>query len=174
MILRTIVVGLSVFGGIFLATSANAADGWSTRAANMRTCASVRCPRILTIPARARVWVFYCERWCRVSFAGRRGFAHGRYIRITGYYHRPPSVIVPPPIYRQPPIFRTPPIYRRPPKYRRPPVFRRPPIYRPPRRRRPPPIFWPPPRRRTPPIHRPHVRKQPPPDFWPPLYRQHR
>ncbi len=117
MSVRAIVAGLVVFTGSIFASSAKAEEGWATRAVNMRTCASVRCPKILTIPAGARVWVYYCDRWCRVRFAGRRGYAYGRYIEIAGYY-RPPTIIIPPPIFRHPPIFHPPPRYRPPRRYR--------------------------------------------------------
>ncbi|WP_421858025.1 SH3 domain-containing protein [Oricola sp.] len=87
-------VGVGILAASAFATPAEAATGWTTTAVNMRTCGSTKCPRILTIPARAPVRVHWCGRWCLVDFAGRRGYAYGRYVR-TGVYSRPPVVIVP-------------------------------------------------------------------------------
>ncbi|MEZ5811282.1 MAG: hypothetical protein R3D45_07670 [Rhizobiaceae bacterium] len=126
MLIRGIFAGLGALAGLAFTTPGEAADGWTTRAVNMRTCAGTRCPRILTIPEGARVWVYYCDLWCHVFYAGHRGFAFGRYIALE-YYREPPVVIVPPPVYREPPVYHPPPRYRPPPPRKRPPPRRLPP-----------------------------------------------
>lgn len=101
MILRSLFLAASVVAGIFFAQSANAATGYTTVALNLRTCASASCPRITTIPAGARVWIHSCDGWCDLTYAGRRGFAHGKYIVAGVYAPAPPRVyITPPRIYR--------------------------------------------------------------------------
>lgn len=120
MLIRGILVGLGALAGLTFSTPGEAADGWATRAVNMRTCGSTRCPKILTIPAGAKLWVYYCDGWCSVYYAGHRGFAFGRYIALEGY-REPPVVIVPPPVYREPPVYHPPPRYRPPPRKRKPP-----------------------------------------------------
>lgn len=124
MLIRSLLIGIGLAGGLVYSQPATAAtDGWATRAVNMRVCPSVRCARILTIPARARVRVYGCERWCEVRFAGRDGFVSARYITLGGYRRVPPPIYrVPPPFYRHDPL---PPYYRwrpRPPRYRPPPA----------------------------------------------------
>ncbi len=120
MLLRLLAIAVGLSGTVYSIPSADAATrGWATRAVNMRICPSVRCARILTIPAGARVRVYYCRRWCEVRFAGRHGFAYSRYIAIGGYRELPP-----PTSWWRPPFYRwDPPRYRwRPgPPYIRPP-----------------------------------------------------
>ena len=101
MIGRALLVGLGILAGFAFTAPAEASTGWTTTAVNMRTCGSARCPRILTIPARAPVHVHWCGRWCLVEFAGRTGYSHSRYISHRQYrqyrqYRRPPVIIVPP------------------------------------------------------------------------------
>lgn len=129
--LAFLVASLSVM--LLAGTAANAAPGRATADVNMRTCGSTSCARITTIPAGAPVDVIYCDGWCELYYAGRRGFAYGAYIAVGGYDPAPP------PVYRAPPRTR---IYTVPP----PPVYRYyrpyywdydPPRYRPRKPRRP-------------------------------------
>ena len=106
MRLRPLFYAVSV-AGVMAASAASAATGWATGNVNMRVCPSTGCGKILTIPAGASVHVYSCRRWCEVGYAGRRGFASGRYITVGGYRPAPPRVYVPavpvphPPVYRR-------------------------------------------------------------------------
>lgn len=128
MFIRAILFGITIIAGITFSSLAKADQARTTAAVNMRTCGSVSCPVILTIPARATVWVYYCNRWCNVSYAGRRGFIYGRYLGYSGYSLRGGPIYRPPyygwsfwwgwgPVYR-PPHYRRPPVYRAVPHYR--------------------------------------------------------
>jgi len=148
MPIRSLFFAAGVAAGTLIASSAGAEPGYATAPVNMRTCPSITCPRILTIPAGARVDVYDCDIWCELRYAGRDGFAHGRYIAISGYRPLPPPIYrpLPPPIYRPlpPPIYR--PLPPRPPRFRRPPPAPAPPPAPPPEPPPPPgPLPGPPP-----------------------------
>lgn len=160
-----LIFGTAIMAGMMFTPAAKAATGWAVVAVNMRTCASVRCPRILTIPEGARLWVHDCDIWCDVDYRDRRGFVYGRYIAFDGY--RGP-IYSWPPVYTRPPIYIVPPIYEPPPYYRPPPYYPPPPRYRPP----PPPKQPPPPKPpgATPPQTNWKPRQIPPPQSDLPRY----
>jgi hypothetical protein len=63
---------------------AQAAWGQATGNVNMRTCASVQCAKITTVPAGAQVWVDGSQNgWYQVNFNGRQGFVSGNYIAVA-------------------------------------------------------------------------------------------
>jgi uncharacterized protein YraI len=104
VIVRSLAIAATLLAGSAMASTASAAEGWATASVNMRTCASTRCARILTIPAGARVEVLRSGSWYEVIYAGRRGWASGSYIALggqpaptyqysyPGYYYDYPSV----------------------------------------------------------------------------------
>lgn len=83
--------------GALAAAAANAAPGWATGNVNLRTCASVQCAKLTTIPVGARVEVLACGGWCEVIYAGYHGFASARYIQAGYVQPAPPPVYVHPP-----------------------------------------------------------------------------
>ena len=97
MPLRPLLYAAGLAVGLLAAPAASASPGWATGNVNMRSCPGTGCGKILTIPRGARVEVYSCRGWCDVSYAGRRGFASGRYISV-GSYRRPPPVAVPVPV----------------------------------------------------------------------------
>jgi uncharacterized protein YraI len=80
MLVRAIMFASAIIAGMTLSAGAKADGGWATTAVNMRTCGSVRCPVILTIPAGAPVRLYDCDSWCDVEYEDRRGMVYGRYI----------------------------------------------------------------------------------------------
>jgi len=92
---------LSLAGGLAAAVlcsaAAQAVPGMATGNVNMRTGPSTGYAVITTIPVGAPVEVHRCDRWCEVSYAGRRGWASGNYI-ASGYAVQPVPV-VPPTVY---------------------------------------------------------------------------
>lgn len=81
MRLRALALGAVAATMVAVPTIANAAWGQATGSVNMRTCASVQCAKITTVPAGARVWVEGAlGSWYQVNFNGRQGFVSGNYI----------------------------------------------------------------------------------------------
>ena len=75
-------------GGLTLADSAQAANGYTTGDVNMRTGPGVNYPRIAVIPRGAAVTIRGCvrnHRWCDVSWRGWRGWVSARYLAWTRY-----------------------------------------------------------------------------------------
>jgi hypothetical protein len=88
MPVRALHFAIAIIAAMTLSPNAWADGGWTTTAVNMRTCGSVRCPVILTVPARATVEVYHCNSWCSVSHAGRSGYMYARYIEYSGPVYR--------------------------------------------------------------------------------------
>ena len=93
-------IALIVFlTGLLFATSAYAANGYTTANLNMRTGPSVHYPRITVIPVGSAVSIYDCtpgHRWCSVGWRGYRGWASGRYLQFVDYR---PRIYAPPDIY---------------------------------------------------------------------------
>ncbi len=97
MIVRFIAF-LSLLLGLLAATSAHAANGYTTGNVNMRAGPGVSYARIVVIPVRSAVAIENCTqaaRWCLVRWRGYRGWVSGRYLRFS----QPRSRIIAPPPY---------------------------------------------------------------------------
>lgn len=83
---------------------AEAAWGYVTGASalNLRTCASVSCARITSMPYGARVWIMGSTGgWYQLNYNGAVGYASGRYVS-TGVA-APPPYFGPAPFVGRPP-----------------------------------------------------------------------
>ena len=73
-----------IFGSALVAPNiASAATAYTSGNLNMRTGPGTHYGRVLVIPAGAPVALSRCLRgrsWCKVSFAGYRGWVSGRYL----------------------------------------------------------------------------------------------
>jgi uncharacterized protein YraI len=90
--LRHLVIAAGLAAAAFSASAAMAATGWATADVNMRSCGGTRCAKILTIPAGSALQVESCDSWCRVVFAGRRGYVSARYVRVAAAEPAPPVI----------------------------------------------------------------------------------
>jgi uncharacterized protein YraI len=78
-------------GLVLLPHVAEAAWGTATGSVNMRTCASIQCPRITVVPRGAQVWIGGSQGgWLYVTFAGRAGYVSGTYIGTAYAQAAPP------------------------------------------------------------------------------------
>jgi uncharacterized protein YraI len=90
MALRSIATAGMVAAALALsAAAAEAAPGRATGAVNMRTGPGTGYARITTIPAGARIQVYDCGSWCRVTYAGRSGWVSAGYVATGGPRMRP-------------------------------------------------------------------------------------
>lgn len=89
---KTLIVG-AMAAGMLAPVAAEAA--YVTGSVNLRTGPGTNYPRIVTIPAGARIQVNNCSSWCSVRYGGMRGFVSASYVSGTAgprppAFHRPP------------------------------------------------------------------------------------
>ena len=111
MNLRTLAIGAATALGV-LAVPQVASAAWGTvtgaSTLNLRSCASVTCPRVAVMPYGARVWISGSQGgWYYLTYNGVPGYASGRY--ITTAVAGGPPVYGGPPMYRPPVVFQPPP-----------------------------------------------------------------
>jgi len=88
--------------------AADAAWGVVTGAGalNLRSCASVDCDVVATMPSGAQVWIDGSEGgWYRVNYNGVVGYASGRYIAAAGGGTPPPQAQTTTPVRRPAPDY---------------------------------------------------------------------
>jgi hypothetical protein len=95
MSVRNAIVTAMFAAAVVAPAAAFAATAYTTGAVNLRSGPSTSYPRILTVPAGARINVHGCGGWCSVTYRGHSGYLSASYVSggnapPARHYRRPP------------------------------------------------------------------------------------